>query len=160
MSANSAAFDFLRDLPFEMIAAPPRRFMKASTSPLNAFFTARSTLMVAVAYVAPASAWSPLFLTPAALASWANSCFQASKPLASLPQLAAWAAPTQNVNANAAAPKNFTLAENAIPISLLPERSLTPPQSRLAAHDTVKNRFAAEGSHTGVKVKTPLGSMC
>jgi hypothetical protein len=30
--------------------------------------------------------------TPLALASWANACFQASKPPGPLPQVAAWAA--------------------------------------------------------------------
>jgi hypothetical protein len=47
--SNSAAFDFFKERPLEMIEAAPRRLMKSSTEPLNALWTARSALMVAVA---------------------------------------------------------------------------------------------------------------
>jgi hypothetical protein len=45
-------------------------------------------------------------LTPLALASWANSCFQSSKPAALLPHwaaLAVWAAPKSDTKAVTAA---------------------------------------------------------
>src|SRR5690606_13239174 len=75
-----------------MIAAPPRRFMKDSTDPLKAFLIPRSTLMVAVAYLAPARADKPRQLTHAAFASWANSAFHLSNPADVLPHWAADAA--------------------------------------------------------------------
>ena len=80
---------FFIERPREMIAAPPRRCMKASTEPLKAALMARSALIVAVAYLALASAARPRCLTPAALASCANWTFHSSNPAALLPHEAA-----------------------------------------------------------------------
>ena len=89
--------------------------MKDSTEPLNAFLTARSALMVAVAYFAPASAARPLLLTPAALASLAKSAFHSSNPAALLPHCAACATPVSRLRTAApAAAIIFPLARNAI----------------------------------------------
>src|SRR5690606_24359145 len=101
-----------------MMAAAPRRFMKSSTEPLNAFLTARSALIVAVAYFAPAKAESPLPCTPAALAFWAKSCFHCSKPAAELPQLAACAALLKKAKADdPTAIKDVHSAYNALLVS-------------------------------------------
>src|SRR5690606_37766567 len=110
---NSAAFDFFSERPLEMIVAPPRRFMKESTEPLNAFLIARSAFMVAEAYFAPASAARPFPLTPAAFASLAKSAFHASNPALVLPQLAAACAPAVAANTAAIAVMTiFPLAKN------------------------------------------------
>ncbi len=103
---KSAAFAFFSERPLEMIVDAPRRCMKDSTVPLNALWTARSTLMVPVAYFAPAGAARPLPLTPAAFASLAKSTFHSSNPAAVSPHEAACAAPVSRQSAAAPLPRS------------------------------------------------------